>query len=80
MFIYSLSLLIKLMERMCPRVLCQPLRRVHANGWQIGLSGHKMAWVRFVVLDGACHIVDSNEISFIMAAHGAIKQVKDDCG
>ena len=42
------------------------------------LSGHKMAGVRFIVRDGAHHIVDSNEISFIIAAHGAIKQVKDD--
>ena len=39
------------------------------------LSGHKIAGIRFTVRDGAHHIVDSNEISFILAAQGAIKQV-----
>lgn len=39
------------------------------------LSGHKIAGVRFVIEDGNHHIVDSNEISFILAAQGAVKQV-----
>ncbi|EFX86606.1 hypothetical protein DAPPUDRAFT_312968 [Daphnia pulex] len=39
------------------------------------LSGHKIAGVRFIVRDGAHHIVDSNEISFILAAQGAVKEV-----
>ena len=40
------------------------------------LSGHKIAGVRFIIRDGAHHIVDSNEISFILAAQGAVKEVR----
>ncbi|KAL9929757.1 mitochondrial translation elongation factor G 1 [Glossina fuscipes fuscipes] len=39
------------------------------------LSGHKLSGVRFRLLDGAHHAVDSNELSFMMAAYGAIKEV-----
>jgi elongation factor G len=42
------------------------------------LTGHKIAGVKFRLLDGDNHSVDSSEISFIMAAQGAIKQVYND--
>ncbi|KAK2714934.1 elongation factor G, mitochondrial-like [Artemia franciscana] len=41
------------------------------------LSGHKISGVKFRLIDGAHHIVDSSELAFILAAQGAVKQAYD---
>lgn len=39
------------------------------------LTGHKISGIKFRLQDGASHIVDSNEWSFLEATYGAMRQV-----
>ncbi|XP_046469447.1 elongation factor G, mitochondrial [Neodiprion pinetum] len=39
------------------------------------LSGHKLAGIKFRLIDGGHHIVDSSELAFMLAACGAVKEV-----
>ena len=42
------------------------------------LSGNKVAGVKFRLIDGASHCVDSSELAFMLAAEGAVKDVYQD--
>lgn len=39
------------------------------------LSGHKIAGIKFRIIDGMHHSVDSSEFAFFQAAQGAIRDV-----
>ncbi|KAK9869602.1 hypothetical protein WA026_003351 [Henosepilachna vigintioctopunctata] len=39
------------------------------------LAGQKLAGLKFRLIDGAHHIVDSSELAFFLAAQGAVKEV-----
>lgn len=38
------------------------------------LSGHKLSGIKFRLIDGDNHCVDSSEYAFVLAAIGAVKQ------
>lgn len=39
------------------------------------MAGHKVAGIRFCLVDGANHPVDSTDYAFQLSAEGAMKQV-----
>lgn len=56
-----------------PRQFVPSIERGYRAACEKGpLTGHKVAGVRFRLLDGANHCVDSNDISFFLAAQGAM--------
>lgn len=40
------------------------------------LTGNKLSGLKFRLIDGAHHMVDSSELAFFLAAQGAIKEGK----
>lgn len=38
------------------------------------LAGQKLSGLKFRLIDGAHHIVDSSELAFFLAAQGAVKE------
>lgn len=40
------------------------------------LTGNKLSGLKFRLIDGAHHIVDSSELAFFLSAQGAVKEGK----
>jgi len=59
-----------------PKQFIPGVRRGYIEMAQKGLlTGNKLAGLKFRLMDGAHHIVDSSELAFYLAAQGAIKDV-----
>lgn len=56
-----------------PRQFVPAIEKGYREACEKGpLSGHKVAGVKFRLIDGDNHCVDSNDISFFLAAQGEI--------
>jgi len=44
------------------------------------LSGQRLSGIKFRLQDGAHHIVDSSELSFMLATHGAVREIFENGG
>nr|CAI5829337.1 unnamed protein product [Callosobruchus analis] len=59
-----------------PKQFVPGVRRGYLEMAEKGLlAGQKLSGLRFRLIDGAHHMVDSSELAFYLAAQGAIKQV-----
>lgn len=62
-----------------PRPFIPAIKKGFLKGCEKGiLTGHKVAGIRFRLIDGAHHIVDSSEFAFFTAAENAVKQVLEE--
>lgn len=74
----SLEFLDKTVGTNVPKQFIPAIEKGFRNVCEKGaLAGYKMSGIRFVIVDGANHAVDSCEYSFQLAAEGAMKQAID---